>query len=295
MPYSLPELATRDRDFRTITPNAIDEQAYLRLLTPILQEWRDSAARSMTAYAAADISGIEEEDNHTAEKVALLLLFIRWPSFFDKVETWHRGKWLASVNYATGVDAKWMTASPGVPVGTGLGLSIGQGSGGVVQAARAATNAPSIARQPITSNGITNAVSEAVASAKSLAASLSDEARARNRQAIIGGLRRGATATEVARDVNAGLVRSRKRAVGIAENELDNAVKAFTTARMSEAGLDFAKWQHNTRPLSRARMEHYHRDGNLYRADDKIWADQLLPFCRCAKVPVLKLGKFSGI
>lgn len=294
MSYSLPDIATRDKPFRPILPNAVDEQAYLRLLTPVLQEWRNSAARSMNAYvlaqATGELTGLDEEDRDTAALVAALLALINWSGFFERVETWHRGKWVASVAHATGVDAKWMTQAPGVVVGSFAPRSVTTASSGVVQAAK---EAASIARQVSTTSGITNAVSQAVASAKSLAASLSEEARARNRQAIIGGLRRGAPATEVARDVNAGLVKSKKRAVGIAENELDNFLKAATKARMAEAGLDFGKWRHQ--PQRNPRLHHLARDGKLYRAGDPILNEMLLPNCKCTYVPVLRIGKFSGI
>ncbi len=308
MPYSLAELAIKDKPFRVIAPAARDEQALLRLYTPILQEWRNSAARSMNAYVLAlqtgSLAGLDDEDSDTAATVAALLALINWQAFFGKVETWHRSKWLSSVANATGVDAKWMTAAPEGVAAPYYRAMAGQATGGVVKAAREAATgyasgmggtgyvtkpSPSLAF-PVGGKTITTAINEAAASAKSLATSLSDEARNRNRQAILGGLRRGAGADEVARDINAGLAKSKKRAVEIAENELDNAVKAMTDARMAEAGLVEAAWRHYT-PRERARLWHLRRDGNRYSVNDPIWSEQFLPNCRCQKRPILSVKK----
>jgi len=308
LPYDLPAVAVKDKPFREITPNSTDEADMLRLLLPAVTTWRNSAAISLALYAQS--ASNQDQDDHTARDVAALLLLIRWRSFFERLEAWHRGKWLASVKAATGVDATWMTARPvGAVAGYMPSLVGAEASGGLVAAARAAqqagntfTNAPSRA-YPDPFNTITGnksatatidaAIDNAVVSARTLAKSISDEAQNRINQALNAGKRTGAAATDVARDINAGLVKVRARAVRGSENEIDNALKGFTDARIAEAGLTFAKWQHNT--LINFRPDHKARQGNLYAVGDPIWNDQYAPFCRCQKVPVLKLGKFSGI
>jgi len=289
LPYNLPAIATKDKPFRAIRPTYTQQQELLRLYMPVLQAWQTSAVADMAAYNPAQTPD-DSNDKRTAAEVSALLLImgLRFDTFFNKMEAWHRGKWLASVASATGVDAKWMTAGP-VLVANRLARRTAASQGnGVVAAARQA----SVAVAPVADIG--KAILDAVASSSSLAQSLSDEARARVRNAIIGGQRSGKPATEVARDINKGLTRSRKRALGIADNETDNFVKAATDARMAEAGLDFGKWEHLA-GQKHPRPEHRARNNQLYAADDTVWGELFLPHCHCTKVPVLKLGGFSGI
>jgi len=306
MPYYLTALATRDKPFRVIEPNAVQTGELLRLYTPILRAWRDSAARSMNAYVLAlntgELAGLDEEDRQTAAEIAALLALIQWGSFFQKAETWHRSKWLSSVSYATGVDARWMTAAPvvGPPAATFRPASNNTPSG-VSAAAKAATQSPITAQQRVVRSAtaglsqetITRAVNDAVASSQSLARSLSDEARARIRAAVLGGVRANRPATEVAKQINKALGLGRDRARRIAVKEMDNFVKAATRARMAEAGLELGKWQHNT--LRNYRVDHKARQGQIYALSDPIWAQQYEPGCRCQAIPVLRIGKFSGI
>lgn len=291
MPYNLPELATKSREFRVIEPSATLEADLLRLYTPILQKWRDSAAISVALYAQG--ADTEQQDDNAAKEIALLLLFLKFSEYFTRVETWHRSKWLASVKAATGVDATWMTSAPAVTSGRTAGMMYVEPVGGVVASAKAATvtNAPSRAyadpwntlagKTPVTA-----AVENATASARQLAKSLSDEAQNRINQALAAGRRTGASATDVARDINAALAKGRKRAVGISENELDNAVKSLTDARMSEASLTQAEWEHNT-PANRARPHHLARQRKRFAVDDPVWRELYEPYCRCQKRPVL--------
>lgn len=281
MPYTLSEIAVRSRPFRVIQPTATQPGDLLRLYTPILQTWRNSAAVSVALYAqGADNEDLKEQDNNTSLEVAALLLLLRFRPFFEQVETWHRSKWLASVAHATGVDAKWMTEAPQAGNRLYRRAAISQG-GGVVAAANA-TPAQAIAAN------ISTAIDNAAASAAAFAKSLSDEAQNRINQALLAGKRVGAPAADVARNINAGLAKGRDRAARGADNEVDNAVKAMTDARMAEAGITEAAWRHYT-PKERARPHHLARDGNRYATDDPIWRETYEPFCRCQKRPVLTI------
>jgi hypothetical protein len=316
MTYNLPALATRDRSFRVITPTAIQEGEALRLLTPILRTWRDSAAVSLALYAQnASADQLADQDNHTERALAALLIGLKWRTLFERIETWHCAKWLSSVSAATGVDVRWLVEAPirGF-AGVVAAPSTVTSQGGLVSVARQAARghfetlnrttaiaipSPSLV-YPVSGGGslsggaqIANVIDDAAASASNLAKSLSDEAQNRINQAMAAGRRTGASASDVARAINAGLAKSRRRAGGIAENEVDNAVKAFTDARMAEAGLSFAKWHHTAQ--RNPRPDHLAKDGKLYKNDDSVWNLQYLPNCKCAKVPVLKIGKFSGI
>jgi len=127
---------------------------------------------------------------------------------------------------------------------------------------------------------------QSVSSALVQARSLSDEARNRIVNAVVAGQRTATSAEDVARDINKGLKLGRARAGRIAENELDNAVKALTDARMAEAGLTVAEWEHNT-PRERARLHHLARQGKRFAVNDPIWLEMYAPFCRCQKRPII--------
>lgn len=274
MAYELAALARADKPFRVIQPTATQEAELLRLYTPIIQTWRNAATNMLAAYTLASATGvldpIEEEDSRTAEAIAALLLLIRWRSFFGRVESWHRSKWLASVASATGVDATFMTMPP-----NGLATQPVMNR----RAKRAAGLAPAL-------SPIDKAVADAVASNTALIRSVSNDTRARINNAVISGIRRGASKDEVARQINKGLVMSRERAKRIASNEMDNAVKAMTMARMEEAGVQWGEWEHNT-PVERARISHLQRDKKVFRIGAPIWQELYLPFCRCQMRPRL--------
>lgn len=308
MPYNLSALATKNRPFRVITPTAAQEGEALRLLTPILRTWRDSAAVSLALYAQnASADQLADQDNHTERALAALLIGLKWRTLFERIEAWHRTKWLSSVSAATGVDARWLAEAPIRGFGGVVAApSTATSQGGLVSVARQAARghfktlnrttaivvpSPSLV-YPASGGGslsggaqIANAIDNATVSATNLAKSLSGEAQNRINQAIAAGRRTGAAASEVARTINTGLAKSRRRAGGTAENEVDNAVKAFTDARMAEAGVDVAEWVHTRQ--RHPRIWHEARDGKQFKADDKVWNELYLPNCKCSKVPVI--------
>ena len=288
MPYSLPDIAVKRQSFRVITPRASDTSDLLRLYTPIINRWRDSAARSMTAYATAlatgELAGLSEEDKETAAEIAALLTLIPFDQFFARMEVWHRTKWLSSVAAATGVDARFMTAPVrGAPAPVNRQQRRAAASG-VVAAARAVRVTP-VGLQVSGLTGIDKAVADAVAANVALVRSVSDDTRARIANAVIGGVRSGKSATDVAREINVGLRMSSKRARRIADNEVAKATKAFTRARMVEAGVERAAWQHT--PQENPRIAHLRRHGEVYALDDPIWAGLDAPFCKCWQLPYI--------
>lgn len=283
MAYNLSTLAKRNKEFRVITPSATMEGQLLRMYTPIIQGWRNGAALMMGMYAARDTDAIAQEDENKDKEIAALIALLLLRGYFTKVEAWHRAKWIANVKAATGVDATWLVAQPEL-AGVGFrAATVGTEQGGIMAAARAA-------RTATTQGGITTAINNATASALTQARSISQDARNRIQNAIAGGMRVNAPVEDVARDINEGLGKVRARAGRIAENELDNAVKAMTDARMAEAELDEAVWRHYT-PKERARPTHLARQGMRLKADDPRWNELMLPFCRCQKRPVLTVKK----
>lgn len=288
----LSEIATKRQAFRVVEPTATQTGELLRLYTPIINRWRDSAARSMNAYAVAlstgDLTGLSEEDKETAAEIAALLALIDFGSFFGRMELWHRAKWLSSVAAATGVDATYLVQRPiGVPQPVNRQQRRTAASG-VVAAARAVTVTSEGLAVTGTLTGIDKAVADAVAANVALVRSVSDDTRARIANAVISGVRQGKAATEVAREINKGLVLSKKRADRIAENQVDAAITAMTKARAQEAGIETFEWRHYTERRN-ARLNHLFRNGKTFRWDNKS-LDALpgvLPNCRCRANPVI--------
>ena len=257
------------------------EGELFRMYTPIIQRWRDSATRMMAAYVLADAIAVEEEDSNTAAEIAALLLLIRWNEFFSKVESWHRSKWIADVSRARGVDATFLVESPSYALNMNRAARRAEAS----IARRAGIE---VASQASGMSAIDRAISDAVSANVGLIRSVSDEARARIYNAVMGGMRRGASKDEVARQINKGLGMSRDRARRIAINQMDAAVTTLTRVRAEEAGIEKFQWQHNT-PADRARIHHLNRNGKVFRWDDRS-LDALpgvLVGCRCRALPVV--------
>ena len=283
MPYNLSQLTAtpHPKPFRPIAPTAQFEGELFRMYTPIIQRWRDSATRMMAVYAIADMAAAEEEDSNTAAEIAALLLLIRWNKFFSKVESWHRSKWIADVSRARGVDATFLVESPSYALNMNRAARRAEAS----IARRAGIE---VASQASGMSAIDRAISDAVSANVGLIRSVSDEARARIYNAVMGGMRRGASKDEVARQINKGLGMSRDRARRIAINQMDAAVTTLTRVRAEEAGIEKFQWQHNT-PADRARIHHLNRNGKVFRWDDRS-LDALpgvLVGCRCRALPVV--------
>lgn len=302
MTYNLSTLATRDKPFRVIQPTATIEGQLLRMYTPIIQGWRDSAALMMGMYAARDTDAIAQEDENKDKEIAALIALLFLRLYFTKVEKWHRAKWIANVKAATGVDATWLVAQPELAIAGYRSAPLSSQPTGLVSAARqavaAARQSSAIGFANLTGNGriselnggLRAVIDNATSSALTQARSISQDARNRIQNSIAGGMRVNAPVGDVARDINEGLGKVRARAGRIAENELDNAVKAMTDARMAEAELDEAVWRHYT-PRERARQHHLARQGNRYKVDDPVWQELYAPYCRCQRLPVLTVKK----
>jgi uncharacterized protein with gpF-like domain len=134
--------------------------------------------------------------------------------------------------------------------------------------------------------GIDKAVADAVAANVALVRSVSDDTRARIANAVIGGVRSGRSATEVARTINAGLKLSKKRAERIAEDQVAKATKAYTRARIVEAGFKESAWHHSHIP-KRPRPNHLARDKKIFAISDPVWRELDEPGCLCFEVPVI--------
>jgi len=133
-------------------------------------------------------------------------------------------------------------------------------------------------------SGLDARLADAVAANASLVRSVSDDTRARIANAVFSGLQSGQSKVEVARSINRGLKLSSARAKRIAKDQVDKAVKSLTLFRFDEAGFEQAWWHHSG--AAHPRLVHLHRNGNVYRLDDPIWAGLMEPGCGCWPVAV---------
>lgn len=299
MPYDLAALANRSRPWRVLEPTAaLQSDLFAVGYRPILTAWSNAAASLMPAYAAALASGsvdelAAEEQSHAAE-IAALLLIIQWSGYFQRLEQWHRRKWLASTANAAGVDVAPYLAAP-----TGITTTPNRATRRTTASSlrAAAREAVRVQRGALVVggglSGIDAVLGNAVAANVSLVRSVSEQTRARIANAVFNGVKAGTSPEDVAKEIAQGLAISRKRAIRIAQNETIQASKALDDFRIKEAGFTQAAWEHSHLP-ERPRPWHLQRDGKVFGLDDKVWAELNLPFCRCRKRPPPLLVKGRG-
>ena len=290
MPYNLQDIATKARPWRALEPTqALQSDLYATGYRPIIQAWERASANLMPAYAAALASGsvdelAAEEQSHAAE-IAAILLLIQWQAYFTRLETWHRSRWLSSVSSAAGVDVSVLLERPtGIPAATNRATRRATASG-LRAAARETVRVQrgALAALP-TLQGIDAVLGNAVAANASLVRSVSDQARARIANAVFNGVAAQTPVEEVAREISNGLALSKKRALRVAKDQTSKAVKALNRFRIEEAGFKSGTWEHLAGQLH-PRLHHQARDKKVYRLDDPIWGELMLPNCHCQVGP----------
>lgn len=304
MGYNLARLAKgKRRPFRAIAPLTSQEYEFYRIYLRNITAWRNAAAALMAVYAGAVASGSvdqliasqdAEADNIAAETAALYLAF---QAFFMSMERWHRQRWIANVKASAGIDVEMLIEKP-LAVATGGRVAAQRGSGIVAAARQAASGTamgtvlrtglgitgPVTVMRPLT--GIDAVIGNAVAENVTLIRSVSEETRARMSNILITGVRTGKSPTAVARELNAGLGISRKRALRIATDQVEKVNATITEYRAKEAGSKRFRWLHRYRGPN-PRMHHVARNGKIYRWDDAP-ADLpgILINCHCLAQPV---------
>lgn len=299
MAYNLQNIATRSRSWRTIEPTAaLQTDLFATGYRPILTAWSNAGAALMPAYAAALASGsvdeLAAEEQSYADEIAALLLLIQWHAYFQRLEQWHRRKWLASTANAAGVDvAPYLAAPTGITATQNRATRRATASGLRAAAREAVRVQRGVIGVVPGLSGVDAVLGNAVAANASLVRSVSDQTRARIANAVFNGVKAGTSPEDVAKEISAGLAISRKRALRIAQNETIQASKALDDFRIKEAGFTQAAWDHSHLP-ERPRPWHLQRDGKVFGLDDKVWAELTLPFCRCRKKPPPLLVKGRG-
>lgn len=298
MTYDLAGMAQRARPWRVIEPTASLASDLAKLqLTPV-RLWRAAAASMMAAYAAALASGsvdelAQEEQSHALE-IAAILALIQWSGYFARLEAWHRRKWLASTANAAGVDvAPYLTVPTGLTAATNRTIRRATASG-LRAAAREAVRVQRGAVEAVSSlSGIDAVLGNAIASNVSLVRSVSEQARARIANAVFNGVAAQTPVEEVAREISNGLALSKKRALRVAKDQTSKAVKALNRFRIEEAGFKSGAWEHLAGQLH-PRLHHQARDKKVYRLDDPIWGELMLPNCHCQVGPPPLLVRGRG-
>lgn len=167
-----------------------------------------------------------------------------------KVETWQRGRWRGAILSATGVD-----------VGTLIG--------------------PEDMRTTIEAT---------IARNVGLVKDVQAQAAGRITDAVFRGLNQRLPAVAVARDIQAAMAMSRRRAINIASDQLGKISTSLAEERQREAGVDQVEWVHSGKLHPRA--NHKARNGVIYDLATKRpvaggeavapgdWVGQP-PFCGC--------------
>lgn len=182
----------------------------------------------------------------------VLELTPRLRNWLLRTERWHRGKWRGAVLSATGVKLDTM----------------------------------------LTAGDVNETLDTFLARNTALVKDVGDQARGRMSDAVFRGLTARLPAREVAKDIRKAVDMSRRRALGIASDQLSKAASALDGERMKQAGITEFKYVHSGK--LHARPWHKARDGKIYNletrqevgGDDVIEADDMPgvpPWCGCRK------------
>lgn len=290
MPYDLAALANRSRPWRVLEPTAaLQSDLFAVGYRPILTAWSNAAASLMPAYAAALASGsvdelAAEEQSHAAE-IAALLLIIQWSGYFQRLEQWHRRKWLASTANAAGVDvAPYLAAPTGITTTPNRATRRATASGLRAAAREAVRVQRGVVGAVPSLQGMDAVLGNAVAANASLVRYVSEQTRARIANAVFNGVAAQTPVEEVAKQIASGLAVSRKRALNIAKDQAHKTTKALNKFRIEEAGFSSAQYNHLAGQLH-PRLHHQAHDKKVYRLDDPVWAGLLEPNCHCTYGP----------
>lgn len=278
MRYDLPALARRARNPRRksitirdiVPPATLATDLYLASYRPIVDLWQRYGERVIAEYERT-LSGITTDAPLDLQALLdlgaddFLRLFLQLTAnlrdWSVRVERWQRGKWRGAVLSATSVD-----------IDTLIG--------------------PEDVRQTL---------DEYIAWNTSLIRDVSDQARQRIGAAVFAGVTQRKPAREVAAEVREAAAMTKRRAVGIASDQLSKVTSALADERRREAGLDVWEWKHSGK--KHPRVSHQHRNGHYYSEGARVGtvvdgktveqapaADDLPgrpPWCGCRSLSVL--------
>ncbi|WP_333571322.1 phage minor head protein [Sphingomonas sp.] len=242
MRYDLAAMAARAKPgrrkpitFRDTPPPAMLAQSlFARAYRPMLDRWNARIpaivveyARTLSAITTDSPADLQAQlDAASSEMERLfILLDAAVRSWCLETETWSREAWRGAVLSATGVD---------------LGVFLG----------------PEEVRETLESYIGWNV---------RLIRDVSSQAAKRIGDAVFAGLQNRTPAREVAKQIQEAMGMSRRRALGVASDQLSKVTSALADERRREAGLSVWKWRHSGK--KHPRSWHVQRNGNLYSDD----------------------------
>ena len=135
---------------------------------------------------------------------------------------------------------------------------------------------------------VSGIIETALARNTALIKDISAEAAGKISDIVFRGLQSKAPVADVAAELRTAVGFARKRSIRVAHDQMIKLSGALDVARFTQAGLTEYTWKHTPQP--HPRLHHLARDGLVFklgqpRGDEPGEA----PFCRCYRVPVLRL------
>lgn len=215
----------------------------------IMAEYERSLARALMTDSADDLQATVESVENGAVRAALTAarsLFRQWA---DNISTWHLRRFIASLTYATNVQA-----------------------GTVLQSV--------LAGQPAT-------VEDLVARNVSLIRDVSDVTRGRIADAVLRGLQARTPTRDVARELREITGMSRARSLRIASDQTVKLSAALDRERQVQIGITSFEWRHSGK--LHYRPEHKARNGRIFSWSGDVARNDppgFAPFCFPSGQPV---------
>lgn len=247
---------------REIAPPAVLATGlYRAFYAPVITAWQEAEARILAEYerTLAEMTTDSPADmdgtlRGIGELLERLLLTLtpRLRDWAVRLENWHRGKWRGAVLAAAGVDLQTMLGP----------------------------------------EDVAETVEAFLARNAGLVRNVSEEARGRITDIVFRGLTARTPARDVAREIAEAIGMARRRALGIASDQLTKATSALDSERMRQAGIEEFIYRHSGK--RHARPWHKARNGKRYNLDTlhEVDGDDVIepndapgvpPFCACRK------------
>ena len=246
MPIPLAQMAartkrTRKREitFRPITaPGTFASDLYAEAYAPVVKAWEAAAERivgqyerslatmdAMTVDSPAEVGAVLSATEDAVTRI-LIPIRLRLEAWALRTERYQRGRWVANVKAATGVDISTMIGPKGAQTTVGAAI---ESNVGLVQ-------------------------------------SVSEQTRTRIGEAVFRGLNKRSPAREVAKQITEAVGMARRRSMNIAADQLVKINAQLNSERRREAGIDTWEWvsshKVNYRPEHAARDGKRYADGD---------------------------------
>ncbi|WP_066795089.1 phage minor head protein [Sphingomonas soli] len=214
-----------------VAPATLATDLFRAAYAPIIQAWTRHAETIIAEYERSLSQLTTDSPSDLQARLAAaetemerlyILLDAAVQDWAVRTEKWQRGKFRGAVLSATGVD---------------LNTLIGP-------------------------EDVRGTLDQIIAWNTSLIRDVSDQARQRIGNAVFSGLTERRPAREVAKEIREAVAMSRRRATGIASDQLSKLTSSLAAERRREAGLSIYKYRHSGK--KHPREDHRARDGKLY-------------------------------